>query len=119
LAHKPLYYAKMTTFTTLAAMDEALTHASDTLSRIRAVHQATLGVSQSAVKEATLKLSRLEEDNATYRANAESRKQLLASVEEARVNMETELWCVAAALEEKQRFVVYAIFFFSPDDFLL
>ena len=104
----------MTTLTTLAAMDEALTHASDTLSRIRAVHQASLGVSQSAVKEATLKLSRLEEDNATYRANAESRKQLLASVEEARVNMETELWCVAAALEEKQRFVVYAFFFPLP-----
>ncbi len=96
-----------------ASLDEAraaLERVSSAYASTRADHEGTLHALTSrcaAAEAAAAEAARSVASSATRQASdAASRRALLAAAEEARVGMEAELWCLAAALEEKQRCVM-------------
>ncbi len=68
------------------------------LAALAARSAAAEAAAAAAAADAAAAATRLDNDAAARRA-------LLAAAEEARAGMEAELWCIAAALEEKQRCV--------------
>ncbi len=72
-------------------------------------HEAALAAAAQRVAEAEAQALEAQgsvaECTARLATDAASRRALLSAASEARAGMETELWCIAAALEEKQRCV--------------
>ena len=88
------------------------------LSQIEEIHLNSLEGNRAAIEEYRVRLRTAEEEHAKLREGDMARKELMNSIESARVDMESELWCIAAALEEKQRWVVFctAVFVMSPHE---